>query len=406
LLPLTIGPVGHGGFCIARHEGLVVFVRHALPGERVLARVTETGRKFWRADAVEILEPAPDRVEPPCPSAGPGRCGGCDFQHVDLPAQRDLKAAVIREQFRRLAHLQWSGVVEEAPGTPDGLGWRTRVRFAVDADGRAGLFRARSAEIEVLADCPLTSPELGVAEVLARPWPAGASVQVEGAGDAVRVWATDGTRLAGARAGQEGWADLDGPLRAGEGEPAPLVQHDDGRDFQLSPGSFWQVHPAAPEVLRGVVMDMLDPKPGESALDLYAGVGLFTAALAAAVGVDGQVLAVEGAASAAADAVLNLADLPQASVRERAVNEWLMADVGQPDVVVLDPPRTGAGTAVMAALLALQPRAVAYVSCDPATLARDVAAALAAGYRLAELRAFDLFPMTAHVECVALLTPA
>jgi tRNA/tmRNA/rRNA uracil-C5-methylase (TrmA/RlmC/RlmD family) len=136
--------------CVARADGLVVFVRHALPGERVLAQVTETGRRYWRADAVRILEPSPDRVAEPCPHARPGRCGGCDWQHVTLSRQRKLKAAVIREQLRRLAGLDVDVQVQEAPASPDGLGWRTRVRFAVGADGRAGLHRHRSEAVERL----------------------------------------------------------------------------------------------------------------------------------------------------------------------------------------------------------------------------------------------------------------
>ena len=146
---VDVGPVAHGGHCVARHEGQVVFVRHTLPGERVVARVTEgrVGDSFVRADAVSVLEPAPWRVEAPCPYAAPGLCGGCDFQHASLDVQRRLKADVVREQFSRLAGLEVEVEVRAVPGDEDGLRWRTRVEFAVDDLGRPGLLAHRSRAI-------------------------------------------------------------------------------------------------------------------------------------------------------------------------------------------------------------------------------------------------------------------
>lgn len=377
--------------CVARAEGLVIFVRHALPGERVLAQVTETGRRYWRADAIQVLDASPDRVPEPCPHARPGRCGGCDWQHVTLPRQRELKAAVVREQMQRLAGLDIDVRVEEVPGSPDGLGWRSRVRFAVGPDGGAGLHRHRSETVELLAACPIAAPGINASGVLDRRWLPGTEVSVEVAGDDIRV--------EGVLAGQSGDPRQPYP-------PAhPLTYEVAGRRFRVSPRSFWQVHPAAAATLSDAVLQVLAPRAGERALDLYAGVGLFAARLAEAVGPTGSVLAVEGFPPAAADALANLADLPHALVREAAVNVASVTGSGAPDVVVLDPPRSGAGRAVMSALAGLRPRAIAYVACDPAPFARDVALAAESGYALRSLRAFDLFPMTAHVECVALLEP-
>jgi tRNA/tmRNA/rRNA uracil-C5-methylase (TrmA/RlmC/RlmD family) len=183
-----------------------------------------------------------------------------------------------------------------------------------------------------------------------------------------------------------------------------------GRDWELAATGFWQVHPAAADVLAGCVLDVLAPVAGETALDLYAGAGLFAGLLAAAVGPSGRVVAVEADPEAAADARANLA-APDAgaevNVRTARVSAGLLDGLGiAPDVAVLDPPRAGAGRDVLTALLALRPRAVAYVSCDPAALARDLRAAVDAGWRLTRLRAFDCFPMTQHVETVALLEPA
>jgi tRNA/tmRNA/rRNA uracil-C5-methylase (TrmA/RlmC/RlmD family) len=384
---LTVGSVAHGGMCVARADGLVIFVRHALPGERVLAKVTETGRRYWRADAVQILEASPDRVREPCSHARPGHCGGCDWQHVTLTRQRELKATVIREQLHRLAGLDVEVEVAEVPGSPDGLGWRTRVRFAVGPDGRAGLHRHRSDTIERLEACPIAASGINASGVLDRRWDPRTEVAVEVAGEDLRI---EGTLHA---------ADAGPPYPP----PQALTYEVAGRRFRVSPGSFWQVHPAAAEILSDTVLEMLAPAEGERALDLYAGVGLFAARLAEAVGPTGSVLAVEGLPSAIADALVNLADLPQALVREAPVNAASVTAGGRPNVVVLDPPRSGAGRQVIEALAAAEPRAIAYVACDPAPFARDVAVAAESGYALRALRAFDLFPMTAHVECVALL---
>ncbi|HSV65407.1 MAG TPA: class I SAM-dependent RNA methyltransferase [Mycobacteriales bacterium] len=402
---LAVGPVAHGGHCVARPVGdpggRVVFVRHALPGERVLGLVTEdTGGSYCRADAIRVLAASPDRVPPPCAHAGPGRCGGCDFQHASGPAQRALKTAVLREALARLGGLPADVLasrslaveVEELPGGL--LGWRTRARFAATQDGWLGLRRHRSHDVEPLDHCPLTTDEVRAAGVLGRRWPGAGTVEVVAAPSGLAVLETP--RAAHAR-----------PRRTG---PAVLVEHAAGRDWQVSATGFWQVHPAAADVLAGCVRSMLRPVPGERALDLYAGAGLFAGVLATAVGEAGRVLAVEADPVAVRDATANLARYPCASVRHARVTPRLLAGLAgqdgldlRPDLVVLDPPRAGAGQQVMAAVCGLGARAVVYVACDPAALARDLRRAAEHGYQLAGLRAFDLFPMTHHLEAVALL---
>jgi tRNA/tmRNA/rRNA uracil-C5-methylase (TrmA/RlmC/RlmD family) len=389
---VTVGPVAHGGHCVARHEGRVVFVRHALPGERVVVEVTEDRHaRFCRADAVEVLEAAPDRVERPCPYSGPGKCGGCDWQHVSHAGQLTLKSDVVREQLSRLAGLDVPVVVEALPGGP--LRWRSRARFAVDRSGEPGLRRHRSHDVVLIEDCPITV-EPAAQAVLGSRWPGAGAVDV--AIDSAGVVTT--TRL-----DRRGVPQSTRVLRPGADvpeEPAGRAQRSaGGRDWEVEGTGFWQVHPAAADALVGAVARFAAVRPGETVLDLYAGVGLFGGALAPAVGGDGRVVCVESDAAACAAADANLADLPQAEVWQGDVDapglSELLGDLGRPDVVVLDPPRDGAA-----------PRAVVYVACDPASLARDVAAFAAAGYRLDALRAFDCFPMTAHVECVALLVPA
>lgn len=411
---VEVGPVAHGGFCVARHEGRAVFVRHALPGERVVVEVTEGAEadRFLRADAVEILRPGADRVAPPCPFSGPGKCGGCDWQHVTPEAQRRLKAAVVAEQLSRLAKIDREVVVEEVPGTPDGLGWRTRVQFAVDDDGRVGLHKHRSHEVVPVDHCVIAAPEIEQVGVEARTWPGMAAVEViAAAGSSDRVVVV--TPQAGQRVP---FVDLDVPVSVlrGDGKGGTQRIHGRahvrevaaGRTWKVSGSGFWQVHPAAADVLTAAVMDAVKPRPGETAMDLYCGVGLFTAGLAAAVGAEGEVVAVESDPAALADAAANLAEYEQAVLVGEKVDKALdQAPEGfQAEVVVLDPPRSGAGRGVVRRIAAVQPRVIAYVACDPAALARDLGYFAEHGYALSGLRAFDLFPMTHHVECVAVLS--
>jgi tRNA/tmRNA/rRNA uracil-C5-methylase (TrmA/RlmC/RlmD family) len=425
LLELVVGPPAHGGHCVARHEGRVVFVRHALPGERVRARVTEDGddARYWRADAVEVLEASPDRVERPCPWAGPGRCGGCDWQHARPQAQRRMKGEVVREQLRRLAGLDVDVEVEAVPGPgvdhDAGLGWRTRTQLAVDDAGRAGLRAHRSHRVVPVDQCPISHPRVAEVGAWDRSWPGTATVEVVAPAvgeDRLLVLTPRDPRrgvpraavppraegVAGAAAvavrGPAGLEQVRGRTWVAEEVDLPTGP----RRFRVTGSGFWQVHPGAGRALVTAVLDALEPAAGERALDLYAGAGLFAAALADAVGPGGAVTAVEGDARAAADARRNLHDAPQVRVVHDRVDGRL-AGVEAADVVVLDPPRTGARRPVVEAVAALRPRAVAYVACDPASLARDLATFAEAGYGLAGLRAYDLFPQTHHVECVALL---
>jgi tRNA/tmRNA/rRNA uracil-C5-methylase (TrmA/RlmC/RlmD family) len=403
LLELDVGPPAHGGSCVARHAGRVVFVRHALPGERVRAVVTEDrGGGFCRADAIEILTRSADRVEAPCRYAGPGGCGGCDWQHATGTAQRALKADIVIEQFARVAGLDVRELlagVEELPGGL--LGWRTRVTYAVDAAGRPGLHRHRSADIERVDRCLIGAPGVGDAAALGDRWPGLSGLEVDRGDDGAIT-------LLGHRPGRGRHPrGRRPPDRVGVlAGPAKLHREVGGWVFEVSAGGFWQVHPAAAGVLAAALRDAVRPDPGERVLDLYAGAGAFTAMLADAVGATGTVVGLESAPAAVADAAANLAELPWAKVeRARVTAKSVSGVLPEPDVVVLDPPRAGAGRDVVRAIVELRPRTVGYVSCDPATLARDVAVAAEQGWRLTTLRAFDAFPMTQHVECVAALCP-
>ncbi|MFI6330950.1 class I SAM-dependent RNA methyltransferase [Micromonospora chersina] len=393
---LTVDAVAPGGHCVARVDGQVVFVRHALPGERVVAEVTELHRGFARADAVEILTASADRVEPPCPYAKPGRCGGCDLQHVTPAAQLDWKAAVVREQLTRLGGLTDDQIdalgvrVEPLPGGP--LGWRSRVRYAVDAAGRAGLLKHRSHEVVPIDRCLIAHPAIQDLPVLTPSgtrWPEA---------DAVETVASTGGDVSVVAFAEGAPTPVSGPAEVREVAA--------GRDWTLPASGFWQVHPAAADTLVGAVLDLLDPRPGETAWDLYGGAGLFAAALAGRVG-DARVTLVESSQDGVDAARANLADLPRVEVVAARVETALARRrvTGPVDVVVLDPPRSGAGAPVVRDIVAAGPRAVAYVACDPAAFARDVRTFTGAGWRLAALRGFDLFPMTQHVELVGLFVP-
>jgi len=402
-LELAVGPVAHGGHCVARHSGRVVFVRHAIPGETVLAEVTEDrGGSFCRADAVRVLDPSPDRVEPPCRYAHPGGCGGCDFQHVTAGRQRSLKAEVVAEQLSRLAGIEWSGTVEPLAG--ELLGWRRRIRYAVSRDGRLGLHKHRSSEIVPIERCLIGAPGVGDTPALARHWPG--LTEVEAAVDDDGVTALTALRADRPR----GRGRQRPPLRAEPIEGPELLHYRvAGREFGTRPAGFWQTHPAAAETFIRVALAAAELRPGERALDLYAGAGLFTAALAGEVGETGRVLGLEGDPAGATAAAANLAELPWAEVRRRPVTPATVAaaaGVLRPAVVLLDPPRTGSGTGVLAAVLAAEPRTVIYVACDPAALARDLRVALDGGWQLTQLTAYDAYPMTHHVECIAVLRSA
>ncbi|MFE9931933.1 class I SAM-dependent RNA methyltransferase [Streptomyces sp. NPDC005533] len=422
---VEVGPVAHGGHCIARTEdGRVLFVRHTLPGEKVVAKVTEgdVDSRYLRADAITVLDASKDRVEAPCPYAGPGKCGGCDWQHAKPGAQRRLKGEVVAEQLKRLAGLTpeeagWDGTVMPAEGDKLPAGqvpqWRTRVQFAIDEDGRVGLRKHRSHDIELIDQCMIAAPgvtELGIEQ---QDWPQMATVEAIAATGSqdrqVVLTPRPGGRLP--------LVELDKPvsvLRVEEKDGGvhrvhgrPFVrERADGRTYRVGMGGFWQVHPQAADTLIKAVMQGLMPRKGEMALDLYCGVGIFAGALAERLGDTGAVLGIESTKRAVEDARHNLGDFPRVRVEQGKVEQILpKTGITECDLVVLDPPRAGAGKQTVRHIAGLSARRIAYVACDPAALARDLGYFKENGYKVRTLRVFDLFPMTHHVECVAILEP-
>lgn len=491
---LTPGPWAYGGHTVARtDEGRVVFVRHADSGERVKARLTDAdpGAKFWRADTVEVLEASPHRRDRhPWQAAdalltaagGLPPVGGAEMGHLTLERQREVKTGVLRELLGgigRLAPAELDALdpaVEALPGEdPRGLGWRTRAHFAVDAAGSIAMHPHRSEALVPVAGFPLMVPALealGLAELdftgaeridLVAPCggadgEAPAIVVTPAAGDSAALREALRERLAGEllarlEEASPGLSVLLGPAE-GERGPAEVLagtatvrERAGGSSWEVSAAGFWQIHRHAPATLLEAVGEAAQLTGGQTALDLYSGAGLFTAALAEGVGASGHVLAVEGSPLTSADAARNSAPQEQVEVVRGSVDEVLAerwpgvvraprrrahgsrqrgggrarrtasragsraasstrsaAETARPGVVVLDPPRAGAGKNVVDALNALGPSRIVYLSCDPATLARDLARFRHHGWQFESVRGFDLYPNTHHLETLVVLT--
>ena len=444
-LVLDVGPVAHGGHCVARHEGRVIFVRHAIPGEKVRVRLTDAGEsaKFWRADVVEVLEASPDRVEHFWHAADSRRAwahghppvGGAEFGHVTLERQRSLKAAVLSEQLQRLAGIDRlpageiaveavAGHTADADTTYDagtGLGWRTRASFSVTSGGKLGMHAHRSDHIIPLREMPLASDGINRLRLWDIDLQGIERVEVaapaSGSRPLVLLAPNPGTKpkRLGAIAAQ-----LPDDVSVATFDPLTddvqqlrgrtwVQESAAGHDYRVTGAGFWQIHRDAPEALVAAVTGFLHSggflSAGSVVADLYAGAGLFTAPLADAVGETGSVLSVEGAPGASRDARKNLHEAPHVEIIQGRVERILRQKPRDFDAIVLDPPRAGAGKAVVGQLIATGPRAIAYVSCDPASFARDVGYFQQGGWSLAGLRALDLYPHTHHLETVALLTP-
>ena len=358
-IELRIEKVAHGGHFIGRIDGAVIFIRHGIPGELVLVEIESVGKSFSRGNVVQVLEPSRERVTPPCTYAG--ICGGCDFQHIDIKAQRKLKSEVITEQFSRIAKrellIDGAPIVVEEISEP--LQWRTRTGVNISAKGEMGYYKSRSHDVVAVSDCPVLVPELEYPEKARKRYEPGTRIELA---------------VANYRVGSHA--------------------------FQVSPDSFWQSHKDAPRVLTDAVIAYAEIREGDYVLDLYGGVGLFTASIADHIGPSGHIELIEGSKSATADAKVNFASDSRIEIRTGDVAK-ILPRISSADVIVLDPPREGAGRDVIVEIGRLKARRVVYVACDPTALARDVTYIEEVGYRMLTMRAFDLFPMTHHIECAA-----
>lgn len=394
-LTLTTGAAANGGSCVARHDGRVVFVRYALPGETVRVRLkgnVDNRGSYWNAEAIEVLEPSADRIDSLCAIAGVDGAGCCDLAFVDPAAARRLKGAVVANQLARLGGYQWreeSDAEARPVGDLGATGWRTRVRLDTDPDGRAGFHRYHSSELVHRLDCAQLPPGM-LAGIADTQWPVDSQVHVAVDDDGVRHVVVSGTRAGGNRT----------TVAEGGYEAAQRVGE---RSWRVPVTAFWQAHRDAPALYSSLVTEWARLEPGMTAWDLYGGAGVFAAALAQAVGDTGRVLTVDTSRGASRSARAALADLSCVSVQTESVRRALMGQRERADVAVLDPPRAGAGREVIDLLAAAEVPRIIHIGCEAASFARDVGLYRGHGYQVEKLEVFDSFPLTHHVECVAVL---
>jgi tRNA/tmRNA/rRNA uracil-C5-methylase (TrmA/RlmC/RlmD family) len=390
ILRVEIEKVAHGGHFIARHEGAVIFVRHGIPGEVVEVQITGLDKSFARADVVAVIEPSPMRQVAPCQYAG--SCGGCDFQHIEISHQRQLKSDVISEQFARIAKMEIDVEVEEVSAP---LHWRTRFAASTNKRGDAGFKGARSNSVIPISSCPILIPEIDFP-----------TLPFDRMGEDQRI------EVALDSSGNRTVAVMNQRLERTAERAVPAIVEGDNQlhysvkdfNYRVSQSSFWQSNINAPDKLVEAVLEFAEFKAGDHLLDLYGGVGLFAGAALPILGPGGRIDIVEGSSSATSDARANFNGADNVFIHTGDVVKELKK-FKRADVIVLDPPRTGAGKPVIESAVQLKARAIIYVACDPAALARDTGYLNDAGYHLEDIRAFDLFPMTHHIESIALYTP-
>jgi tRNA/tmRNA/rRNA uracil-C5-methylase (TrmA/RlmC/RlmD family) len=391
-LTLDTGAPANGGSCVAHHEGRVVFVRYALPGEKVRVRVTADRGSYWHAEAIEVIEPSADRTASLCPIAGADGAGCCDLAFAVPEAARVLKAKVVANQLERLGGHHWSGpdTGAEPLSAAGPTGWRTRVRLDVGPDRRPGFHRYHSDEL--VTDLRCAQLPAGMLDGLAEAdWPPEAQLHI--------ALDDDGRRhvVRTVRAGRRNETKvMEGAYQA--------VQRVGRRSWQVPVTAFWQAHRDAARVYSSLVIDWAQPGAGTTAWDLYGGAGVFAAVLGDAVGESGRVLTIDTSRAATRAARAALLDLPQVEVITDSVRRALAVQRAGADVAVLDPPRSGAGREVVDLLAAAGVLRVVHIGCEAASFARDIGLYRGHGYVVEKIKVFDAFPLTHHTECVALLT--
>ena len=400
---IQVSAMAHGGSALARHEGKVIFVPYVLPGEDVLVEVTEEKARYSRGRPIEILTPSADRVEPRCPHFG--TCGGCQWQHIAYERQSSLREEVLRSQLKRIAHLA-DAPVEPTLATEGAWHYRNHVQLHLGEEGQLGFMAAEGHAVVPLDECHIMHPLLwDVFSALDVDFPELERVSL-------RAGISTGDRLLVLElAGKEPpVVEVDLPISCvlllKDGTPVTYVgdsyvtESIGGTSLRVSATSFFQVHTSQAEQLLTIVKRYANPQADDVVLDLYCGVGTFALNLCDNVA---QVIGIDSSEAAIDDARFNSQDITNVRF-EQGSAEGLLPSIEQPiDLVILDPPRQGLSKEALKALMALGPPKVVYVSCDPATLARDIAKMLQVGYELLEVQPVDMFPQTYHVEAVALL---
>jgi 23S rRNA (uracil1939-C5)-methyltransferase len=407
----TVTPSAYafGGETIARlPDGRAVFVPFAIPGERLRVELVEEKRGFARARLLEVLEPSPERIAPRCLHFE--ECGGCHYQHLTYDAQLAVKTAILKDQLERIGKLA-SPTISTVSPSPNEFNYRNHVQFHLAPDGKPGYHKARSDEVFAIRECHLPEPPLNAL------WPL---LELEQSAAIERI---------GLRLGSDG--DLQVILESPDPQPPELSVEDLpvsvahlspagtlvlagdpgvtievlGRGFQVSAGTFFQANTAVAGMMAVKVVALLESRLGlhgaATAIDAYCGAGLFSAFLAPRVG---RLIGIESSPSAVEDFTANLDEFDNVEIYEAPVERVLPELDVKPDFILVDPPRAGLERRALDGLLSLAPPLLVYVSCDPATLARDAGRLAAGGYRLEEISLFDQFPQTYHIESISVWT--
>jgi len=402
LLTVSLEKLAYGGDALGRlSDGRVVFVPFGLPGETVRARTVDEKRGHVRADLVEVLEPSPKRIAPRCMHFG--ACGGCHYQHLDSPEQQTEKSGILGDQLTRLGRIDNPPVRPMVP-SPFGWNYRNHVQFHLSPLGKIGYVDAHSRGILPIRECHL--PEAALNDI----WPTlefepglgleRVSLRLGAGGEILLVLESDLPDIPALALE----ADLsvvhmhgrDTVVLAGDDHLAITVN---GRPFRVSASSFFQVNTAMAGRMVDFLLAHLPVTPKTTLLDVYCGVGLFSAFFAPHVG---HLIGIESSPSAGEDFTENLDEFENVELYEALAEEVLPALALKPDIAIVDPPRAGLEKHALDALLALAPALLAYVSCDPSTPARDASRLIHGGYHLAQVTAFDLFPQTYHIESISI----
>jgi 23S rRNA (uracil1939-C5)-methyltransferase len=382
-LTLALTDMAHRGEALARHDGQVVFAAYGIPGEDVRVEVQRRKRAYLQGSVIDVVTASPHRVEPACPYFG--TCSGCSWQHIDYGFQLELKQRVVGEQMRRIAKNDEAIVLPALP-SKNPLGYRNHARFTVNRDGKLGFVQRASHRFVPIDEC-----------LIMHPWINDALNQLQGKCAETRQVALRYSSSTGSWLIHPKLSVDDVELESGQ----PFYEEElRGHRFRVSGASFFQVNIAQADVLATVVHDRLKLSGSEVLLDAYAGVGTFGVLFASECA---QVIAVEESSAAIKDAEVNSSGITNLHLVKGKTENVLDELEERPDVVILDPSRAGCHRRVVDSLLRVRPQRIVYVSCDPATLARDLALFCDGGYGLEELQPVDMFPQTYHIECVASL---
>ena len=378
IVTLNIGKIVHGGHFIARHNNQVIFVRHGISGEIANVKITSINSKLAFGDAIEILKKSKDRVKSPCKYSKPGGCGGCDFQHISPEIQKNLKKIIIQDQFNRIAKIDINPeVISTEPLT--GLNWRSRLDLAISNNGKTGLYSHRSNEIIEIDECLIAVEQINKSKVFSKYW---------NTSDRLSISVSSENELNVNQAGKN---------ILGSDELKEVV---DDNTYTISPKSFWQSHKNAPRLLLQQVRKYAKIKLGDRICDLYGGAGLFTAPMAKLTGEAGEVHLIERDNDCIKDAKKMFKTKKNIIIHHGKVEQKL-GKIKNIDIIILDPPRNGAGKQVIHQIIDKKPKSIVYVSCDPTSLARDTKILIDNNYTLSNVLGLDLFPMTHHIECIA-----